>query len=174
MQLVGPAFGETLVLEVAAAYERCTEWRSLRPWAISTQCVEFPLHDVLASAGFVFLSRGHRACTGSRTLVSQVPIRRLLEHLGMWNSGGANRTCLLHPESRTRYDSFVSKGSADAVRTIRVEPRVDRTSSRSLPQRKMAETGPALAYDRCRRGEICPDSASSFGFPKAASSNTHR
>ena len=27
MQLVGPAFGETLVLEVAAAYERCTEWR---------------------------------------------------------------------------------------------------------------------------------------------------
>ena|SRR5689334_16798909 len=36
MQLVGPAFGETLVLEVAAAYERCTEWGSLRPSAIST------------------------------------------------------------------------------------------------------------------------------------------
>jgi aspartyl-tRNA(Asn)/glutamyl-tRNA(Gln) amidotransferase subunit A len=36
MQLVGPVFGETLVLEVAAAYEQCTEWRSLRPWAIST------------------------------------------------------------------------------------------------------------------------------------------
>jgi aspartyl-tRNA(Asn)/glutamyl-tRNA(Gln) amidotransferase subunit A len=35
MQLVGPAFGDALVLEVAAAYERCTEWRSFRPSAIS-------------------------------------------------------------------------------------------------------------------------------------------
>jgi aspartyl-tRNA(Asn)/glutamyl-tRNA(Gln) amidotransferase subunit A len=35
MQLVGPAFRDDLVLEVAAAYERCTEWHSIRPSAIS-------------------------------------------------------------------------------------------------------------------------------------------
>ena len=34
MQLVGAAFGDALVLEVAAAYEKCTEWRSFRPSAI--------------------------------------------------------------------------------------------------------------------------------------------
>jgi hypothetical protein len=199
MQLVVPVFGETLVLKVAAAYERCTEWRSLSPgpsahssssshsmmcWVRRT-CLPEPS---LRRNRFRALLRRHSCWKSSRP-----PDGLTIRQAGTWSvrsrsddcssiwaygsqnvTGGANRTCLLHPESRTRYDSFVSKGSADAVRTIRVEPRVDRTSSRSLPQRTVAETGPALAYDRCRCGEICPDSASSFGFPKAASANTHR
>jgi len=94
----------------------------------------------------------------------------------MLGQSGTGRKSYLPIASRVadavRFGSLL--GSSDALRTIRVEPRVDRTSSRSLPQHTMAETGRALAYDRCRCGEICPDSASSFGFPKAVSANTHR